>query len=270
MTVVWALYATRTRAALYWSAVRIWVVLAAIAVALAGWASGPRGALTCGVVALVILALVIWLPRAAHRAFGAGRFERARMLCLLAGFSRLSRRALLSARLSANACTLGAGKLDKGLATAEALTDCNFATDQRAVWQNNLAYVLARKGLRVGEAITLAEKALTLRPNQPGFVHTRGIALLAAGRVDEAIASLETVYSANSSDDAKRDSKALEAERCFDIARAWLAKGEQAYACDYFDRSRLAAPQSRWAELAAKELSARGGPTTAVPTDGIV
>ncbi len=245
---------------------RIWLGLTALSVAAAGWLAGASLALTVLVIGAMILLVVMWLPRAGHRAFEAGRFNRAQSLFRISGWSRWTRLASYSAALSINACALGRGDFEQALTTIKLLGDVELAPDQRAIWCNNVAYALARLEREGSRALELADQALAARPFQRGFIHTRGIVLLSIGLVDEAIGALDKARG----DDQQTGNLTLESERCFDIARAWLAKGEIDYACDYFDRCRLASPSSRWAKLAGIELLAHGGSRSVVPTSGIV
>jgi predicted Zn-dependent protease len=76
-------------------------------------------------------------------------------------------------------------------------------------------------------ALALVDEASALRPDVPALQHTRGMALLAVGRVDDAIAVLDGMRAAG--DLGPR----LEADRCRELALAWTKKGETAYAEDY-------------------------------------
>ena len=60
-------------------------------------------------------------------------------------------------------------------------------------------------------------------------------ALLAVGRIDDAIAVLDAMRVGGEL------SPRLEADRCRELAHAWERKGEAAYADDYRDRARLVA-----------------------------
>jgi tetratricopeptide (TPR) repeat protein len=116
----------------------------------------------------------------------------------------------------------------------------------RAAWLNNRAYAIARGGTGDGgDPLALVDEALALRPGVPGFLHTRGLALLAAGRFDDAIRAFEAVWESGDLDPT------LEAERCHDLAVAWEKKGHVDYAADYRLRALRAAPTSPWAAHAA-------------------
>jgi tetratricopeptide (TPR) repeat protein len=51
---------------------------------------------------------------------------------------------------------------------------------------NSLSYMLAEQGLRLPEAVELAQRALKVEPGNPAFLDTLGWALFKNGRVDEA------------------------------------------------------------------------------------
>ena len=109
-------------------------------------------------------------------------------------------------------------------------------------------WVPARGGLRHDDC------SGRLRPGVAGFRHARGVALLALGRVDEAIRDLDAVWEALEGADAP---PLLEAERCFDLGTAWRRKGARDYARDYFERAQRAAPDPPGAERAAGERGHR-------------
>lgn len=64
---------------------------------------------------------------------------------------------------------------------------------QRALACNNLAYFLAIEEEDVAGALALAERAIELAGPCPECLDTHGVALLAAGRADEAVAELRRV-----------------------------------------------------------------------------
>ena len=105
------------------------------------------------------------------------------------------------------------------------------------MWLNNRA-CLALAGGDPVTALALADEATALRPDVPALQHTRGMALLAVGRIDDAISVLDQMRAGG--DLAPR----LEAERCRDLARAWTQKGEAAYAEDYRLRAEALAPSA--------------------------
>jgi Flp pilus assembly protein TadD len=51
--------------------------------------------------------------------------------------------------------------------------------------QNNLAYLMAKRGERYPEALALVDRALRSDPNNPYYLETRGYVLYRLGRVDE-------------------------------------------------------------------------------------
>jgi predicted Zn-dependent protease len=179
-------------------------------------------------VAIVIAATMwiwLWLPRMAHAAFDAGQFKRARRRYrTLQAFSRSVGRER-SALLSRVGCHVACSELeaaDKLLATLDPAT---FDTAERAVWLNNRACALVAKDPQA--ALALVDEATALRPDVPALQHTRGMALLAVGRVEDAIAVLDGMRAAGELPPR------LEADRCRELARAWAQKGEVAYSDDY-------------------------------------
>jgi predicted Zn-dependent protease len=101
---------------------------------------------------------------------------------------------------------------------------------ERAVWLNNRA--CARLAANdPAAALVLVDEASALRPDVPALQHTRGMALLAVGRVDDAIAVLDGMRAGGELP------AHLEAERCRDLAKAWAHKGQTAYADDYRARA---------------------------------
>ena len=250
---------------------QIGVFLAAMAGSIAAvWVASLAGGPAAAAVAVGLLALVaviyLWLPRAAHRAFVAGDFSRARRIYWLIGVFRVSRAAVSAARLSRSACDLALGHYDEALDSLEAIDLDDLDEAGRAVWHNNRAYALARMGTRPEEALSSAATAVELRPRVAGFRHTRGVVLLAAGKVDEAIRELDAVWT---SGDAEATGL-LEAERCVDLGKAWMAKGETEYALDYFARARRAAPHTPWADEAERELARSSGDVPEPPIEGLV
>jgi hypothetical protein len=236
-----------------WALVRSVAVVGAAAATLAGaWSLGRgRGAVvaTLGLAALWLLGRVIG-PRWAHRAFRAAEYRRARVAYLVLAWLRLDPAARAAARVSAAACRVGRGDWAGAAAAAEPPAAASDAV--RAVWINNRAYALVRSGGDPVAALTLADEAIALRPDLPGFRHTRGVALLAAGRLDDGIRELDEVWRRG---DERAADALLEAERCVDLGHAWRRKGDEASAADYFDRARRSAPESVWATRALAELT---------------
>jgi tetratricopeptide (TPR) repeat protein len=226
---------------------------------LAGAAAGPVGATLAGIGLFVATGLVlVILPRAAHRGFRRGAFRRAGLLYRLLGRLRLDREARSSLVVSVAACLLGRERYRDGLAVLHRIDPAHLGESARAAWLNNRAYALARSGGDGAQALSDVEQAMALRPDLSGFRHTRGLALLAVGRLDEAIRELDAVWLRSAADDT---TPLLESERCYDLGLAWQRKGERDYAADYFDRARRAAPDSIWAARAAAELR----PSAAIP-----
>jgi predicted Zn-dependent protease len=215
------------------------LVLAAVAanVTGVGVAFGPQAAGALALAWLVLFAFVIVvLPRAAHGAFVAGEHAAAaRRYRLLARVSLApARRA--AAWVSVAGCHLTAGNFQHGAEILDAIDADLLDGPSQAAWLNNRAYAVLRGGLGdPREALTWAERAIAARPDVPGLVHTHGVALLAVGRLDDAIRAFDSMWS--SGDLQPR----LEAERCLDLARAWEQKGHPDYAADY--RARAARSQ---------------------------
>ncbi len=224
------------------------VAILFVARALAG---GRALAITGLVIFLTAGLVLVLLPRAAHRAFRRGAFMRAALLYQLVGRLRFDRRARAALRVSVAACLLGRERHRDGLALLDRIDPSALGESARAAWHNNRAYALARSGGDPAQALVDSDTAIALRPDLAGFRHTRGLALLALDRVDEAIRDLDAVWQRGAVEEA---APLLEAERCYDIGLAWTRKGESAYAADYFDRARRAAPGSRWSTRAAGRL----------------
>jgi predicted Zn-dependent protease len=199
-------------------------------------ALGPRGvAIGIGVALLATAGLVIWLPRAAHAAFQAARFSRAARRYRVIGASAFSAHRERAAWLSRAGCALASGDH----ATAERLLgwldSATLVGAERVTWLNNRACLALEAGHDPVAALALADDALALRPDVPAVLHTRASALLALGRVDEAITMLEAMRAGGEL------VPALEAVRCRELARAWEHKGQLDYAADYRDRARRVA-----------------------------
>lgn len=207
--------------------------------------------------ALLLTALAVlgigwfWLPRSAHRAFERGRYRRAAGLYRILRAARFGRNSRAAVDVSLAACALGLDRADQALAILDRMEVDRLGDAIRAAWHNNRAYALARGGGDARAALQASDQAIALRPDVAGFRHTRGIALLAAGRTDEAIRELDALWAEIGGDEAP---PLLEAERCYDLGMAWRAKGELDYSQDYFERARKAAPDSEWARKAMAQV----------------
>ena len=176
---------------------------------------------------LAMLWTWLWLPRSAHGAFAAGRFANAARRYRILGAVTRSAERERAALLSRIGCAIAAAELDHadrllGVVAAESLD-----AQERAVWLNNRACIVLARGSDPHAALALVDEASALRPDVPALQHTRGMALLAVGRVDDAIAVLDGMRAAGEL------GPRLEADRCRELAAAWTKKGETAYAEDY-------------------------------------
>jgi tetratricopeptide (TPR) repeat protein len=211
-----------------------WMVIA-VALPFFGSAFGGAG-IALGVATVMLLWVWQWimLPRTAHRAFAAGRFTNARRRYRLCGALAVAPQRRRAAVLSRLACHIAAGERDAAAALLATIDDTQLDAAERAVWLNNRAcLVLATDPIA---ALALADEAAALRPDVPALQHTRGMALLAVGRIDDAISVLDQMRAGGEL------ATHLEAERCRDLARAWTQKGEPAYAEDYRLRAEALAP----------------------------
>jgi predicted Zn-dependent protease len=184
--------------------------------------------LVLGVVldAAAVLWVWLWLPRSAHGAFLAGSHRRAvRRYRTIAAVTRSTERER-AARLSRLGCHVAAGELAAADRVLAGLDGAGLDAQERAVWLNNRACIALARG-DAHAALALADEATGLRPDVPALQHTRGTALLAVGRVDDAIAVLDRMRHGGEL------GPRLEAERCQGLAQAWTSKGEPAYAEDY-------------------------------------
>jgi len=201
------------------------LALPLIASQLVGLRAGAVAGTGLGV--LLWLWLWLWLPRSAHDAFEAGKYNAAqrryRLLGALATTSARERAALLSRA----GCFVAAAELAAAERLLAAVDTAHFAPAERAVWLNNRACVQLAAGGDPQSALALVDEASALRPDVPAVQHTRGMALLAVGRIDDAIAVLDGMRSGGELPPR------LEAERCRDLAKAWAQKGQAAYAEDY-------------------------------------
>ncbi len=234
------------------------------------WAAsqlGRRYGLIAGLCWLVALGTMWWwLPRAAHRRFQRGEYRRSALYYAVLRRFRLAPASRAAIDVSRAACALAAEEWQLAGALLDRTNPDRLPPATRAAWLNNRAYAYARGAGDYAAALELAEQALELRPDVAGFRHTRGLALLGLGRLDEAVRELDALWREIAGDDARA---LLEAERCYDLGRAWANKGERDYARDYFVRAQRAAPDSRWAARARDELRAGGGAPAAALADFI-
>jgi predicted Zn-dependent protease len=193
-----------------------------------GSLAGRAGAVAgVGVAVLVVLWLWLWLPRSAHSAFEAGKFAAAHRRYRLLGMLATSTARERAAMLSRAGCLVAGSQLTAAERLLAALGNVDLAAAERAVWLNNRACAGLAAGNDPQAALALVDEASAIRPDVPALQHTRGMALLAVGRIDDAIAVLDGMRTGGELP------ARLEAERCRDLARAWLQKGETAYAEDY-------------------------------------
>ncbi|MFT3692957.1 MAG: hypothetical protein QM831_07440 [Kofleriaceae bacterium] len=191
-------------------------------------------------ISLVMLAMLwvwLWLPRTAHSSFEAGNFKRARrrygIVQLLTRSTDRARAALLS-RIG---CAIAARDLDGADRLLAGVDAGVLDAQERAVWLNNRACVVLGRSGDARAALALVDEATMLRPDVPALQHTRGMALIAVGRIDDAIAVLDKMRAAGEL------SSRLEADRCRELALAWAKKGEAAYSDDYRMRADALSPR---------------------------
>jgi predicted Zn-dependent protease len=199
-----------------------------------GAAFGQIGGLS-GACAAVIATVWMWyvLPRAAHAAFEAGAHAAAARRFRLLGALAMTARRERAAMLSRIGCHVAANDLPEAERLLGAVAADSLDVAERTVWLNNRACITLAAGGDPHAALALIDEASALRPDVPAVQHTRGMALLAVGRLDEAIAVLDGMRAAGALP------ARLEAERCRELARAWTQKGETAYAEDYRMRAQL-------------------------------
>lgn len=202
-------------------------------------AAASLGRTTTAVLVLAAAGLFLQLlrfmvPASAHAAFRRGELTAAARRYRFIAHTTWMRHRRLHAELSLAAVALAAGEYRRAEAALEALDGEALELSARAAWLNNRAYARLRQGNRLDEAWQLASAALELRPDVPGIRHTHGLALLARGQLDAAIAALDELHRMGEL------SPALEAERCADLAKAWADKGEADYAAEYRGRAALA------------------------------
>lgn len=85
---------------------------------------------------------------------------------------------------------------------------------------NNLAYALLMDGSDPAAALSHAETACRLAPDNPFYLETAGAAQMAAGDCDTAAATLERAWSR-----ARERPPEVQAAICDQLARAWLCAG---------------------------------------------
>ena len=190
---------------------------------------GGRVGVIVGVAGSVVgtLWLWLWLPRSAHAAFEAGRFARASRRYRVLGIVATSAVRERSALLSRTGCCVAMGDLAGAEVLLAKIDGEALDASEKAVWLNNRACAALAGERDPQGALALIDEASALRPDVPALQHTRGMALLAVGRVDDAIAVLDGMRAAGELPPR------LEADRCRDLSRAWDRKGEAAYAEDY-------------------------------------
>jgi hypothetical protein len=216
-----------------------WLLGSAAAPIVLGALAGRRGAWIGVLGALAATAwLLLLLPRAAHGAFAAARFARAARRYRLIGALAFTRKRERAAALSRAGCRIAGGELAAASALLGAIDPETLDGTERVVWLNNRACVALDGGGDAHGALALVEVATALRPDVPAIQHTRARALLAVGRIDDAITVLDAMRSGGELP------RHLEAERCRALALAWERKGQADYAADYRDRARLHAAAS--------------------------
>jgi tetratricopeptide (TPR) repeat protein len=215
---------------------------------------GRLATIIAAVVAITILTLVfVVFPRLAHAAFERGEFGRAEVYYRIVRFFVAAPESRGAIDVSLAGCRLARADWQGALTDLDDVTPDVLGPAARAAWYNNRAYALARGGASASDALAAIDEAVRLRPDVAGFRHTRGVALLALGRTDEAIAELDAVWHELAGEGAP---SLLEAERCYDLGTAWAKKGEKDYAKDYFVRAVQIAPRSDWGARAQAALGA--------------
>jgi predicted Zn-dependent protease len=213
-----------------------WAVASVVGPVLLGRALGRPWTFLGAVAAVAVTVWVIlWLPRTAHAAFEAARYARAarryRLIAALAFTAARERAAVLSRA----GCDVAAGRLAAAGHLLAGFDGADLEPAERVTWLNNRACVALELGGDPRAALELVEQAVALRPDVPAVQHTRATALIAVGRIDDAIGVLEAMRAGGEL------SPALEAMRCRELATAWDHKGQPDYAADYRDRARLVA-----------------------------
>jgi tetratricopeptide (TPR) repeat protein len=207
--------------------------------------------LLCGTIGVGVL--IVDVARTSRRVlshFRAGRFDLARRGTewLLRFSFRPGSRATLELNLAA--CHLAAGEYELGGEALRAIDREALDASVEGIWENNFAYYLLSTGGPPREALALVEQSANRNPANPAFRSTRGIALLALGRVDDAIAELQLAVDTG----AEHQGPAAMAENYFHLARAWDARGESAYARDHFLKALNVGPQTLFGRMSAEKL----------------
>jgi predicted Zn-dependent protease len=201
------------------------VVLPLLGGGLTGLRTGGMAGIALGV--LLVLWLWLWLPRSAHAAFEDGKYGTAERRYRLLGFVATTVARERAVLLSRAGCLVAAAQIERAQHLLASLDTNELVAAERAVWLNNRACAALAAGSDPHTALALVDEASALRPDVPAVQHTRGMALLAVGRVDDAIAVLDGMRAGGELPPR------LEAERCRDLATAWSQKGQAAYAEDY-------------------------------------
>lgn len=164
------------------------------------------------------------------------------------------RRSRAALDLNLAACQLAMGRHEEGGETLASIPRADLPETLLPILYNNQAYHLLLSGRDPEEALALADRAALDGPQNPAFRSTRGIAHLAMGQVEDAIAELQTAIDAG----LKAQGPAAMSENYFHLARAWEARGEPAYARDHFLKSLNICPECRFAKLSAERLNKAG------------
>lgn len=218
------------------------VVAAAVVAGLAVTADAAIATVAALALAGVALVVRAALPRLAHAAFRAGAHRRARRLYRLCAALAWAGPRRTAAKVSWAAALLAGGEHEAGARALDAISADERGRAEpgtRAGWLANRAYAALRLGATgpaAEAALAQVHEALALGLDAPAVLHTEGLALAALGRLDDAIAVFERLWQ------RAELRPALEVERCLDLARAWAAKGEDAYAADYRARAARHAP----------------------------
>lgn len=218
-------------------------VAAAIVLAAAAVASVPAAIIAGLSLGLLALGTRLLVPRFAHAMFTSGRYADARRYYQLLVLVSVLPRRRAAAQVSYAGTFLAEGRYADGLRRLDALDGDRLDPPTRAGWLNNRAYAALRLGARGADAeaaLRDVRAALALHADVPGLLHTEALALLACDRLDDAIAALEALWQ------HAEVPPRLDAERCDDLATAWAARGEHAYADDYRRRAAMAVPDAPW------------------------